>query len=371
MPAILKARETMTARERVRKTFGLERTDRVTIGYETNGAVHMRLARALGIPDGNYELVLRALGVDYRGAAARYTGPPLHKPVPGRYIDPMYGFRLRWIENKFGGYNDYCDFPLRGVDDEEIAAFPLPSPDDFDYNSASDYINSMGDYAIHVGGPGLGDIMNSTGFVMGMEDTYVNLLTRHEATLRYIDRRIDMQVETTYRLLDKNRDKIDFMWLGEDLGTQHTPLISLDMYRAVLRPRHQRLIDLAKSFDLPVLVHTCGSSSWVYEDFIEMGVRGVDTLQPEADNMSPEYLKAHFGGRLSFRGCISTAGPLATGTPGEVREYCRSTLEIMMEGGGYHFAPTHAIQDNTPEENVIAMYQAAHDLGVYENSGMR
>jgi uroporphyrinogen decarboxylase len=229
----------------------------------------------------------------------------------------------------------------------------------------------MGDFAIHVGGPGLGDIMNSTGFVMGMEDTYVNLLTRHEATLRYIDRRIDMQVETTYRLLDKNRGKIDFMWLGEDLGTQHTPLISLDLYRSVLRPRHQRLIDLAKSFDLPVLVHTCGSSSWVYEDFIEMGVRGVDTLQPEADNMSPEYLKAHFGGRLCFRGCISTASPLAAGTPGDVREYCRSTLEIMMEGGGYHFAPTHAIQDNTPEENVIAMYQAAHDFGVYEKDGLR
>ena len=33
-----------------------------------------------------------------------------------------------------------------------------------------------------------------------------------------------------------------------------------------------------------------------YEDFIEMGVRGVDTLQPEAKNMDPRYLKEHFGG---------------------------------------------------------------------------
>ena len=30
---------------------------------------------------------------------------------------------------------------------------------------------------------------------------------------------------------------------------------------------------------------------------------------------------------------------------------------------GYHFAPTHAIQDNAPVENVIAMYQAAHTYG--------
>ena len=33
---------------------------------------------------------------------------------------------------------------------------------------------------------------------------------------------------------------------------------------------------------------------------------------------------------------------------------------------GYHFAPTHAIQDNSPVENVIAMYQAAHKDGRYE-----
>ena len=114
------------------------------------------------------------------------------------------------------------------------------------------------------------------------------------------------------------------------------------------------------------MVHTCGSSSWVYEDFIEMGVSGVDTLQPEANNMSPKYLKEHFGGRLAMRGCISTAGPLAYGTAEDTYNICKETLEIMKQGYGYHFAPTHAIQDNTPVENIIAMYQAVQDFGWYE-----
>jgi uroporphyrinogen decarboxylase len=142
-------------------------------------------------------------------------------------------------------------------------------------------------------------------------------------------------------------------------------MISQDMYRESMRPIHKRFFDLAKAYNKPSIVHTCGSSSWVYDDFIEMGVTGVDTLQPEAANMSPEYLKARFGSKLCYRGCISTAGPLAFGTAEEVREYVRRTLEIMMDCGGYHFAPTHAIQDNSPTENVIAMYQAAHDFGVY------
>jgi uroporphyrinogen decarboxylase len=42
-----------------------------------------------------------------------------------------------------------------------------------------------------------------------------------------------------------------------------------------------------------------------------------------------------------------------------------STLAIMMKDYGYHFAPTHVIQDNTPTENVIAMNEAAHKFGVY------
>ena len=156
------------------------------------------------------------------------------------------------------------------------------------------------------------------------------------------------------------------MWLGEDLGTQRAPMISLDLYRRVLKPRHKKFVDLAKAYGIATIIHTCGSSSWVYEDFIEMGVTGVDTLQPEAHNMSPRYLKEHFGGRLAFRGCISTAGPLAFGTKDDIVAAVKDTLAVMMPGGGYHFAPTHAIQDNTPTENVLAMYQAAHDFGVYD-----
>ena len=45
---INKAKETMTARERVIKTFSMEKTDRVTIGYEANPAIHRKVAKAFG-----------------------------------------------------------------------------------------------------------------------------------------------------------------------------------------------------------------------------------------------------------------------------------------------------------------------------------
>ncbi len=184
--------------------------------------------------------------------------------------------------------------------------------------------------------------------------------------MRFMRRRADFQLKMMERTLDKCKGLLDFVWLGEDLGTQIAPMISPELYRETIKPIHKQFVDLASSYGLPVIIHSCGSSSWFYEDFIEMGVRGVDTLQPEAVNMSPAYLAEKFGGRLCFRGCISTAGPLAFGSAADTEQVCRDTLDIMMKVRGYHFAPTHAIQDNTPTENVIAMYQTAHDYGRYQ-----
>src|SRR5690606_35070925 len=136
--------------------------------------------------------------------------------------------------------------------------------------------------------------------------------------------------------------------IGEDLGTQRGPVISLELFRRHIRPRLQRFVDLALAHELPVMIHSCGSSSWAFEDFIDMGITVVDTLQPEAANMSPAFLKNSYGSCLSFHGMISTAGPLAYGTSQEAEDVCRETLATMMPGGGYALSPTHAIQDNTP-----------------------
>ena len=109
------------------------------------------------------------------------------------------------------------------------------------------------------------------GFLFGMEDTLVGLLTEDPALLGFTDRMPSITSEVIRRTIEAADGRIDFVWMGEDLGTQISPLISLILFRKQIRPRHQKLIDMAKSFYLPTLLHTCGSSSWAYEDYIEMG----------------------------------------------------------------------------------------------------
>lgn len=355
----------MAPRERVMRTFDREIPDRVPVNYFGNAGINARMMAHFGLSDGDYEGLLKAIGVDFRGVAPPYTGPRLHPEIPGMMVDPQWGVCTRWVQHDTGGYWDYCHFQLKDADEEAIANWPMPSPDDYDYEAVKAQSRVYEGFAIYAGGAGLVDIINATGRMRTMEQTLVDLITDDPAGLLLIDRRLDIEFETTVRTIEAAGGRVDFLWLGEDLGAQNAPIISLDLFRKHIRLRHQRYIDMAKSFGLPVMMHSCGSSSWAYNDFIEMGVNAVDTLQPEAANMSPEYLKNTFGHRLAFHGCISTAGPVAFGSVEDVVENCRCTLEVMMPGGGYCFAPTHALQDNSPTENVVAMYEAASKYGRY------
>ncbi|MBM3471937.1 MAG: hypothetical protein FJX75_01530 [Armatimonadetes bacterium] len=354
----------VTPKDRVLTAFARREPDRVPLNYSGNPGITGRLLKHFDLADGDYEGLLQALEVDFRGVGAAYVGPRLHEEAPGRRVDPLWGIRTRYVEHHTGGYWDFCDFPLREASVEEVAAWPMPSPDDYDYSGIAEACKRYERYAIN-GAAGFGDIINGNGMLRGMEQTLIDLITDESAGLLLADRRMSIQLEVTTRILEAAKGGVDFIWLGEDLGTQIGPLISLDTFRKHIRPRYQPFCDLAKSHNLPVMIHTCGSSSWAYDDFIEMGIDVVDTLQPEAKDMSPAHLKQAFGDRLAFHGCISTAGPLAYGTVEDVTRTVRETLEVMMPGGGYCLAPTHQIQDNTPTENVLAMYEAAKRYGTY------
>ncbi len=355
----------MSSKARVLTAFASEEPDRVPLDYSANPGIDRRLKAHYGLRPNDDEGLRQALGVDFRYVSAPYVGPRLHEDTADDVKVDLWGIHRRWVEHESGGYWDYCDFPLQDATLEAVEAWPMPSPDDFDYSRIPALCERYRDYGIAAGSAGLGDIINSTGMVFHMERTLIGLMIDDPAVLRYIDRRLDILYEVTRRTLEAADGAIDMLQMGEDLGTQRGPMISLELYRKHFRPRHQRFVDLAAAFDIPVMIHTCGSSSWAYEDFIEMGVAVVDTLQPEANAMAPAHLKATFGGRLAFHGCISTAGAVAYGTVEDVVEDVRKTLAVMMPGGGYALAPTHQLQDNSPTENVVAMYETAKAAGWY------
>lgn len=358
----------MTPRERVLASINHTEPDRVPLGFAgINLSIDKKLKRYLGLDSRDDDGLLEALGIDLRVVNLPYIGTKLHKDIAGRMVDPLWGWRRKSVKNDYGYYLEYCDFPLKNATIDEVEAWPLPDPDDFDYESLIEQCERYKNYCVVYGNPGLVDIINSAGFLRTMEQILVDLAMGDEVGLKLIDRRNEINLQILEKVLDTVGSKIDMIWMGEDLGTQNSPLISESMFGEYIKPRHQKFIDLAKQYNKKTMLHSCGSSSWAFDDLIKMGIDVIDTLQPQAQYMSPAYLKRKFGDKLSFHGCISTAGPLSYGTIDDVVENIRQTLNIMMPGGGYVMAPTHMIQDNTLPENIVAMYETAKKLGVYES----
>ncbi|MCF7818836.1 MAG: hypothetical protein K9M54_13245 [Kiritimatiellales bacterium] len=354
----------MHSRERVLTSINSQEPDRVPVNYIANPGIDRRLKDHFGLAADDRVGLRRALRVDFYHDFPSYIGPRIHPELAGRHVDE-WGVHTRWVEHGSGGYWDFCDFPLADLEGEALARYRLPDPDDYDYDSMVGRLRKNDDFCRITGSAGIADIINHTGRMRGMEQVLCDMALENEDYFTMVDRYVDQQLAVCERLLTKAKGLIDLFWMGEDLGTQIGPIISPAMYKQILRPRHLKYVDLVKSFDVPVMMHSCGSSSWAFEDFIEIGIDVVDTLQPEAAHMDPAWLKKNFGGRLAFHGCISTAGPVSFGTTDDVEKDCREKLEIMMPGGGYMYAPTHALQDNSPTENVLKMYEVVQTCGVY------
>jgi len=344
----------MNAKERVLTAFAHQEPDRVPVNYLANSGIDQRLKEHFGLASDDSEGLRQCLGVDFRHVWPPYVGPKLHEDIPERGIKvDRWGIHRRWVEHGSGGYWDFCDFPLRDADEETVANWPMPDPDLFDYSVIPAQCKEHKGYAmcfmVH------GDLINENGMLRGMDQALMDLVVDDPAGLLLASRRLAIELEMIRRVLEAGNGSIDILWIGEDLGTQDRPMVSPEIFEKHILPRKEKLVNLAKAYEAKVMIHCCGSSSWAFEDFIRIGIDAADTLQPEAKDMAPAYLKKTYGGRLAFHGSISTAGPVSFGTVAEVDEYCRNTLQIMMPGGGYCLGTGNSVANYIPVDNYLAM----------------
>ena len=86
--------------------------------------------------------------------------------------------------------------------------------------------------------------------------------------------------------------------------------------------------------------------------------------------MDLAHLKSTYGDRILFNGAIDSQAALIEGTPDLVRERTREVISIMAPGGGYVAGASHDyILEETPVENVLAMFDAVAEFGTYPALG--
>lgn len=358
---------TITPRQRVWTALAHREPDRVPIEYHFFGTPETvaRLKAHLGYADGaeGDEGLRRRFGIDFRQVAPTYVGPPLLREPDGRFED-HWGVVRAPVGHETGAYDEICHYPLAEVElVEDLDKHRWPKVEWFDFNSLRAKIeraNEHDEYAIVMGN---GNLLESTWYMRGFERMLLDVALNPDLIRAILKRVADFYVEYFSAALSEvgggPDGGIQIAFTADDVAMQQGPLMALDLWRDLIKPEHRRLNDAIHSFGAKVLYHCDGTVMSFLEEFVDMGIDALDPLQLNARGMDPVEMKHRVGDRLTFHGGVDVQSTLPFGTPESVRTRSRELIEVLGRGGGYVFGPAHAVQEDTPPENVVAMFDVA------------
>jgi uroporphyrinogen decarboxylase len=352
----------MSSKERVLATFAFQEPDHVPAWLGAAPETRELMIEHLGLADD--EALSVYLGDDFRRVFATYAGPA--ELAPEANLAPGSTYRTPFGVERHGyGYGMPREHPLVGATLRQVHDYPWPDPAWMDVSAIRTEIETwQGKYAI-LGGDWSPfwhdaiDLVDMDNLFYLMYDDPHLVDTLHQ----YI---VDYYVGVSQRIFDAAGDLIDIFFIGNDFGGKTGPLMSEAMFRRFILPHMKRLVDLGHDYGLKVMMHCCGGYAPLIPSLIEIGLDGLQALQPSAKGMNPAELKANFGGKMVFNGCIDTQFVLIEGTPDLVRTRTIEVMDIMMPGGGYIASPSHDfLLPETPIENIIALYDTVRDYGQY------
>ena len=362
----------MNSRERTFLALNFEEPDRVPIDLWMSKGFKHKLESTLNISE---EMFLDSHDVDLRyiqGPA--YIGPPLQKFADGTEED-IWGVCRKTVAVQTGGgaetYKEVVESPLASTTTvEEINDYDhWPSPDWFDYSNVEaqcEKIRKQERVVVF-----MGDRLNRIAqlkpamYLRGMEEIFVDMSLNADLVKVILFNIRNFYYAYAERIFDAVKGKLDILLMGDDFGSQNGPLLSPSMWVDFLGKGFADYINIAKSYNLCVMHHSCGAVRPLVPFMIERGLDILQSLQPEALGMDPWVLKTEFGHRLTFHGGISIQRTLPFGTPEDVRNEVRDRVKALAPGGGYILCTAHNIQADTPIENVKELLGAYKDYGCY------
>lgn len=381
----------MTSRERVLAAINREEPDRVPLimGVDlTTGIMrgtYRELKKLLGVEaEERYmygtwrelgdarmdEDVLRRLGSDGRGVwdrKPRAVEVRNEQRGPGTpYLDDFgVGQVETGPETWFPGLH-----PMTESGTAALEAFPWPDMNDMSrYTGVRERATQLaeeGQYAVFAA-PWLLFPFERACQLQRMDVFLMNMVADPDFAKALLDKLVALFKQHLRHFLTELDGKADVIVIGDDLGTQESLLISPKMYRELVKPFHAELIGFIKErAEVKIFFHSDGDVFPLMDDLVEIGVDILNPIQTSAGRMADlAAVKKRFGRNLCLCGAIDTHQILPNGTPDQVKQEVRRVINILGPGGGYMVASVHAIMNDVPAANVLAMAEAVEEFGYY------
>jgi uroporphyrinogen decarboxylase len=378
----------VTHRERVLAAISLREPDRIPLDFGSVGGLmvdelYHGVRALLGLDDSvppyrsgstaNWydERILEAFDVDFRHLWLASPDRPERRRLPGGAVVDEWG--ITWSAE--GSYPEI--FPLRGKPLAEIVRHPWPLPSrswNLDALAArARHLREDTDFAVVAKGvlDGAG-IFERCCYLRSYDDFLVDMCVDEPLARALIDRVTGIEMALWDMYLDAVGPWVDIVQRASDLGTQSSLMISPELYRRFLVPAEKRVFDLIrkKAPGAAIWFHSCGAVGPLIADFLDLGVKILNPVQPLAAGMESGGLKRDWGSRLCFHGGIDLQRAMV-GTLEDVREEVRLRVSTLGRGGGYILAPANHLQKDTPPQNVVELYRFAAEYGRYPLAGCR
>ena len=311
------------------------------------------------------EEVLQILEIDTRGV---HPQPVFFKNmVDDRTYFNEFGIKYHMPEE--GLYYDMVEHPLAGKSIEELKDYEWPDPArTMDLSGVRERAKNLKESNQYL----LAGDMIDTGifepcwYLRGFENFLVDLLTDQDFVTTLLEGMYNYQLKRYSLFLQEAGEFLDVVFVGDDLATAESVIMSPKTYRDIIKPYHKEYFKNLKKLapQARLLYHSCGSIFSFIPDLIEVGVDILNPVQVSAQNMDTKVLKEKFGRELSFWGAIDTTRVLPRGTKKEVKEEVRKRIDDLGPEG-YILTSVHDIQPDVPPENVITMFEEARNYGVF------
>ncbi|MFH1998307.1 MAG: uroporphyrinogen decarboxylase family protein [Planctomycetota bacterium] len=363
----------MNGRERIRSIFNNKPADRTGFWlgnpWEETKAIY---CKALGLPyveppkvrAGQWNEALPAViakgkaDVDLAAAfnSDLFWCSPEHVPTAWRHpegkpIFDCYGGEERRTLGQPGVFAS-CESL------DEVEAFAWPDPRYLDFTATleiMDYAHSKG-MAV-VGGMWV-PFFHVLCDLMGMENYFIKMYTTPDIVLALTEKVLAFYLAANQRFLGTAASQLEACFFGNDLGSQQNLLISPEAFDKFVLPGIKKVVAHVRSFDLKVMLHSCGAVAKVIPAFIECGIDALHPLQARAKDMHAENLAQKFKDHIAFVGAVDTQDLLSFRSAEEVGDEVRRLKDTL--GHRFVVSPSHeALLPNVPVENVIAMRDAA------------
>lgn len=154
---------------------------------------------------------------------------------------------------------------------------------------------------------------------------------------------------------------VDAIELSDDWGQQKTMLFSPHMWWDMVYPATKLIVDRARDFNVPVLLHSDGDVTKVLDGIAKLGLSGLHPVQ-ESAGMSIESVRAALGPRFCIMGGMDTVTALPVMNPQEIQREVERVFAIAKESGSFIFAGSHMFQEDTSLEVIAAAYERAYAL---------